>query len=139
MSFQSPNVEKGGLAQVGIESKLSDLSKERFKENMVDVLKESLILFFITYLFKKEIDENNIDAQEFKQRFFSLWREGVNKAAQEHLFAINKTLNDNNMDLLNIIQNDNSLLTDTEECQESINAAIREVDGIFWSALGGKG
>jgi succinate dehydrogenase flavin-adding protein (antitoxin of CptAB toxin-antitoxin module) len=112
------------------------LMEQDFKEKILSAMKENLIFSLISFLFAKVMDHNNeIDKKAFEKEFISFWKKSINEITQNQLANINKILNENNIDMLNIISGQNNL-ADVEDYQHIINDSIKEVENIFWKICG---
>jgi len=128
--------EKGALVQVEDNKNFKSLMEQDFKEKILSAMKENLIFSLISFLFAKVMDHNNeIDKKAFEKEFISFWKKSINEITQNQLANINKILNENNIDMLNIISGQNNL-ADVEDYQHIINDSIKEVENIFWKICG---
>lgn len=115
-----------------------EIEKEKFKDKILNGMKENLFLSMIAFIWNKMLDEiSSMDSEKDKLQkdFIDLWKSNINNITQEQLNTINKILNDSNIDMLNIITGKNEV-ADIEDYQLIINESIKEVEKIFWKMCG---
>lgn len=130
--------EKGGSVQVENEKNQIATDQEKFKEKIIERMKENLFLSMLSFVWNKAIDEiasMDNEKENLKKDFIDLWKKNIHEITQEQLEAINKILNDSNVDMINIITGKSSI-ADVEDYQSTINGAIKEIEKIFWKMSG---
>lgn len=126
---------KGGLDQVV--NNYTNPEQDDYKNKILEGIKQNLILSMLSFLWCK-LDENSNSLEngsEFQKLFLENWKENIINVSQEQLKEINKALNDNNIDMLNIITGEKQI-TDIEDYQEILNKSIAEVESIYWKICG---
>jgi regulator of replication initiation timing len=130
--------EKGGLVQVATENTQLQIEQEKFKEKMLNAMKENLILSIISFIWSKVLDEiaqTDQEKESMQKDFISSWKVNINNIFQEQLNTINSILNESNVDMLNIITGKKEI-ADVEDYQAITNDAIKEIEKIFWKMCG---
>jgi len=130
--------EKGVLAQVENEKSQIGTDQEKFKEKIISGMKENLFLSMLAFIWNKVVDEmasTDSEKENLQKDFIDLWKKNIHQITQEQLDAINKILNDSNIDMINIITGKSSV-ADVEDYQSTINDAIKEIEKIFWKMCG---
>jgi|688.fasta_scaffold03611_7 hypothetical protein len=132
-------VEKGALVQVENNNKnenIKSLIQQDFREKILSSMKENLIFSLLSFLFAKIMSEDSdLDKKNFQKEFITYWKNGISEVTQNNLASINKLLNENNIDMINMIVGNNTF-ADIEDYQEIINQNLKEVEAIFWKICG---
>lgn len=114
------------------------VDQEKFKEKIMIGMKENLFLSMLSFVWNKMADDivsTPSEKESFQKDFIDLWKKNIHGITQEQLNAINKILNDSNIDMINIITGKSSV-ADVEDYQSTINDAIKEIEKIFWKMCG---
>jgi len=131
--------EKGGLAQVENNNKnenIKSLIQQDFKEKVLASMKENLTFSLLSFLFAKIMNEDSdLDKKNFQKEFITYWKNSISEVTQTNLASINRLLNENNIDMINMIVGNNTF-ADIEDYQEIINQNLKEVEAIFWKICG---
>lgn len=128
---------KGGLVQVVTDDALNN-SEEKFKDRILNGMKENLILSIISFLWNHALDSNSLseaDKEKMQKDFINFWKKNIHEITQDQIKEINKILNEGNIDMLNIITG-NKQIADVEDYQDIINNSIKETELIFWKICG---
>jgi succinate dehydrogenase flavin-adding protein (antitoxin of CptAB toxin-antitoxin module) len=80
-------------------------------------------------------EDSDLDKKNFQKEFITYWKNGISEVTQNNLASINKLLNENNIDMINMIVGNNTF-ADIEDYQEIINQNLKEVEAIFWKICG---
>lgn len=114
-----------------------DFQVENFKKSIFDGMKENLMFSMISYLWNSSFNHSEESSfsegnkQDIEKNFINSWKDTILSVTQAQLKNINKLLNDENVDMLNIISDKKEIL-DIEDCQIIINSSIKEIENIFW-------
>ena len=131
--------EKGALVQVEDNNKnknIKSLIQQDFREKILSSMKENLIFSLLSFLFAKIMSEDSdLDKKNFQKEFITYWKNSISEVTQSNLASINKLLNENNIDMINMIVGNNTF-ADIEDYQEIINQNLKEVEAIFWKICG---
>lgn len=133
-----PKEEKGDLDLVEIDDNSVKVAEEKFKDRILNGMKENLILSLISFIFNHILD--NISSEhdnrdKLEKDFILFWKKNISEITQEQIKQINQILNDGNIDMLNIIAGKNKI-ADVEDYQNIINLCIKETESIFWKICG---
>lgn len=111
--------------------------KEDFKEKSLGAMKENFLYSMLAFLWSNALSDAPSEShrEEIRKRFSSLWRNNMFELTQKQLGEINKSLCENNIDMLNIIAGDPDF-ADVEDYQEVITENVKEVDDLFWRLCG---
>jgi hypothetical protein len=123
---------------VATENTQLQIEQEKFKEKMLNAMKENLILSIISFIWSKVLDEiaqTDQEKESMQKDFISSWKVNINNIFQEQLNTINSILNESNVDMLNIITGKKEI-ADVEDYQAITNDAIKEIEKIFWKMCG---
>jgi len=115
---------------------IKSLIQQDFREKILSSMKENLIFSLLSFLFAKIMSEDSdLDKKNFQKEFITYWKNGISEVTQNNLASINKLLNENNIDMINMIVGNNTF-ADIEDYQEIINQNLKEVEAIFWKICG---
>jgi len=115
---------------------IKSLIQQDFREKILSSMKENLIFSLLSFLFAKIMSEDSdLDKKNFQKEFITYWKNSISEVTQSNLASINKLLNENNIDMINMIVGNNTF-ADIEDYQEIINQNLKEVEAIFWKICG---
>jgi len=115
---------------------IKSLIQQDFKEKVLASMKENLTFSLLSFLFAKIMNEDSdLDKKNFQKEFITYWKNSISEVTQTNLASINRLLNENNIDMINMIVGNNTF-ADIEDYQEIINQNLKEVEAIFWKICG---
>jgi hypothetical protein len=121
-------------------------AKEEFREKTFASMKENLMMAIVAFLWNLSIEQleasNRVAVHgntndEIRKKFIAGWKSSMSSVARKHLEEVNKELNEQNADMLNMI-NGEPLFTDIEDYQQIINSNIKEIENVFNTISGGR-